>query len=306
MYIVQCKCRPTCTRTRVCRNVGLFQDYLLSALADSRDKSVWALVWKTTGILIGLSSEVFCLFVSLIIPSLWHLLLTTLNIQFPDIPSPSTSSCFYLIIFFFSLLTSLLSPFPPAPLPSTFPWFHLFLDLSLLIFANFYCPSPPLLLLSIFANRFSVKLNVSVIKLYSFSLNQLIPASLLHGSWYPVRSSRAYNVYRNYTSIREFNFAAKNHSGWSVGWDSKISYSFYRVSTRILFSLPTSLLVVWGHENANGPNHFLLERAICTTGSDSITRHYRSVYSYTRTEARENPRFSTRNYSHETIQHAHR
>ena len=167
--------------------VGLFHGIHACALADSRDKSVWALVWKTTGILIGLISEVFCLFVChWSSPPFDTFYWPPLTYNFPI--SPSTSSCFYLIIFFFSLLTSLLSPFPPAPLPSTFPWFHHFLDLSLLIFANFYCPSPPLLLLSTFANRFSVKLNVSVIKLYSFSLNQLIPASLLHGSRYPVRS----------------------------------------------------------------------------------------------------------------------
>ena len=116
MYIVQCKCRPTCTRTRVCRNVGLFQDYLLSALADSRDKSVWALVWKTTGILIGLISEVFCLFVChWSSPPFDTFYWPPLTYNFPI--SPSTSSCFYFIIFFFS------SDLPRKPLfPSPTPF----------------------------------------------------------------------------------------------------------------------------------------------------------------------------------------
>ena len=54
----------------------------------------------------------------------------------------------------------------------------------------------------------------------------------------------------------------KNLSGWSVA--TRKLATFYRVSTRIFVSLLTSLLVVWGHENPYGPNHFLLERAICT------------------------------------------
>jgi hypothetical protein len=63
--------------------------------------------------------------------------------------------------------------------------------------------------------------------------------------------------------IRAANFTAKK-SQWVVSCDPKVSYFLPSVHSHIFVSLLTLLLVVRGHENADGPNNFLLERAICT------------------------------------------
>ena len=94
----------------------------------------------------------------------------------------------------------------------------------------------------------------------------------------------------------------KNLSGWSVA--TRKLATFYRVSTRIFVSLLTSLLVVWGHENADGSNHFLPERAICPARQHWLRaiRFGTFVYVYRRSWK---PQILTRNYSRETIQEAH-